>query len=335
MKCAFLLVLAFWFSGMAVANRVILFEPGQNNIKLISVAGKMFLIAKNQLARVEKSRVASPMPFAFECRDAAVLKEKIILATNQGIKIFDPRENAVTDLLPSVIPQKNIDYVAVDKNQQLWYGSRLEGCFMVTDSNQVVVKVRAPAINCIASTPDGNMWVGTNIGLYKFPPNGKEIFRYTEEGIEGYELPDAMVERVYTDTNSNVWVVMPDNISFIAGSNPEGEIPKYDFVGNKGNILFDIAKVPVAGRSYFFATAAGILYASNIRGDADHHKGEIHHTFNERAVAISDTIIERPLALKEGPVLRIFFSGSETWFITEKGMWTVSTKKLLRRLKGV
>src|SRR5690606_36803796 len=95
----------------------------------------------------------------------------------------------------------------------------------------------------LAATQDSNVWIGTNVGLYKMSLKDYSTIRYAEEGYSGYELPDNIIEQLYEDPFSNIWVVMPDNISFKRGNNYTGENPTYNFIGVKNNKIYSITPI--------------------------------------------------------------------------------------------
>lgn len=333
MKKFLLLTLFFYYMQAAFAFDVpITFAKKHNGwMKILSDSKKEFLVSSKGIELIEKNKTVEKLAFAFNCNDATILNENILLATDVGIKVFNTSDDSLKNYLPE-ISAKKITHVITDELKRVWFSVEFEGCFII-DNNAVFARVTAPVIYSLASTPDSNVWVGTNIGLYKVSLKEDKVFRYAEEGIEGLELPDNLVERLFTDNKSNVWVLMPEQVAFIPGKDFEGELPVYNHIGTKNNAIYSICDLPQSSSAYLFATAEGIIYTSNIKEDAFNHTGEIHQQINQTAFLITDAVIERPSEFKNERVLLIQKFDKHTWFITENGLWKIKTGKFIQTLK--
>jgi len=302
--------------------------PKEGNIQLLKAGKHSYCITNDGIYELEKKQLIQKISLQQRCNDAAVYNNNIVLATSNGIQLFNTKTNILTALFPETI-KGDINGIQTD-NKHLWFTKAFEGCFMIDDSNKVIQRVKVPVTYALAYTDNGNMWVGTNVGLYKIPIHGGEIVRYAEEGIASNDLPDNLVERLFTDAQSNVWVMMPGHITFIAADS-EDEFPDYEHVGKKDNELYDIAAA--SDKMYLFATAQGILLMQNSQHGEALYTGEIHQTINEKAYLLTDEITEKPEHLKNEPVIKIVNSGRETHFITNKGLWSVSTSKFIHTLE--
>lgn len=333
MKLPLLLALYFYcIQGAFAFDAPITFAKKHSGwMKILSDSKKEFLVSGNGIELIEKNRTSEKLTFTFNCNDAVMLNENILLATGAGIKVFNTSDNSLKDYLPE-ISTKKITHVITDALKRVWFSSEFEGCFMI-DGNNVAARVTAPVIYSLAGTPDSNVWVGTNIGLYKISLKEDKVFRYAEEGIEGLELPDNLVERLFADNKSNVWALMPGQVAFIPGKNFEGELPVYNHIGTKNNSIYSICDLPQSSSAYLFATSEGIIYTSNLKADEFNHTGEIHRQINQTAFLITDDVIERPPEFKSEKVLLIQKVDKHTWFITESGLWKIKTGKFIQNLE--
>ena len=176
-----------------------------------------------------------------------------------------------------------------------------------------------------------NVWVGTNLGLYKVPVTG-EVLRYAEEGIEGFEIPDNLVEHLFADEASNVWALLPEQMAFIPSKTSGGDVPAYAYPG-KNAAVFSIFKLPLSETAFLLATAQGLMYMHGLNGAASILSGEIYQSFHETAFVVPDAVLEKPSELADVPVLSVHTLADKTWFVTSKGLWHIPTKKLLKQLQ--
>lgn len=327
--CAFI----FLFSNLQAKHNNGVFEKELKNFVTILQAGnKKFLITANEIFLLGKNKTALKTSFSFTCNDACEYENKIALATGNGIVVYDDLKNTATGFMPQKITGR-ITHIQKDINGRLWFTKEFEGCFM-TNGTEVFQKIKVPATYSLVAAGDSNIWAGTNVGLYKIPASGAAITKFAEEGIEGNDIPDNLVERLFADSKSNVWAIMPEHISFIAHSNENSEFPDYGYLGTKENELYHIAELPDKKKqSYLFATKQGILYIPAITTSALVHIGEIHQTVTEKAFLMAGSNIQKPEQWKNEPVTYITTIGSQTYFVTVKGVWSISNAKLLRNIK--
>lgn len=311
------------------AENAIVFNKEESGFKkLLVIDKKEFFITSTTIYTVNKKDIQQKILLLSDCYDACVYKNAILLATKDGLKIFNTKENTIKDV--ASVTDKT-EHVAVDKENNIWFTKEFGGGYKI-QNDSVLRIIDAPAIYSLATTQDSNVWIGTNIGLYKISLAKNKIDRFVEEGIEGFELPDNLVEKIYADDASNIWAVMPDDISFISGAGNDDEIPDYRYVGSKQNKVLDICKTPLGSRSYLFATKEGVIYTADVKGDQLNHTGEIHQQFHEPAMFLNGALLEKPDALKDAVVNQIQIAGKEIIFITDKGLWRLKLNNLKQHL---
>ena len=331
MKFLLIIISLGTFSSYAKEGQYIFVKPEKKFTKLFSVSQKTYLVTSTNISEITKKGLQEKIPFNFVCNDACLLTGNIVLATDSGIMNYSVKNHSLNKLLPEKLSQK-VDHVITDASNHLWFSSMFGGAYMIDSADNILEKVKAPAIYSLAATPDKNVWVGTNIGLYKIPLSGAEINRYEEEGIEGYEISDNLVEKLFADENSNIWALL-DGITVFIPNKEVDDVPSYNYVGDKNNKVLSIVKIPASSESYLFATARGIIYAGDFNGYKNIHTGEIHQTYHETAYLLPENILEKPLQFKNDTIINIANANGYTWFITENGLWKLSTKKLVKNLK--
>ncbi len=329
-----LLVLFLLKRDVYARDRVYIFKEQENGFtKIMSLSKTVFFITATAIYQVNNKELNLKIQLIAKCNDAAVYKEGFALATDSGIFYYSIQDNALKRILPEQIANR-INHVVTDGLNRLWYTSNYDGAYMIDDNNNILSIVKAPVVYSIASTPDSTIWVGTNIGLYKIPLNSAKIFRYSEEGIEGFELPDNLVEQIYADKNSNLWALLPDKMVFIQhNKNEKEEIPSYRYIGSNANKVFCIHQLSVSDKTYLFATKEGIMYNKDLKGLKSINSGEIHQSYYETVYLIQDILIEKPFQLQDQMVINIATVGDYTWLTTIKGIWKINTRKLKKNLQ--
>jgi ligand-binding sensor domain-containing protein len=333
MKPVLLFITFFLFMHTAHAGDKYLFETEQNGlVKLLAVGKNNYLVTASHIYKIGGKRLEPQAKFPFTCADACVYQDGFALATDSGLVHYSVRHGRLKKLLQLPF-SKPVNNVLLDAQKRLWFSMPYEGAFLY-EGSQAHQKVHVPRLYALAATPDSTVWAGTNLGLYKVPATGTGILRYTEEGIEGAELPDNLVERLFADEASNVWALMPDNLAFIQGKNNDGHVAAYVYPGGNDNPVFSIAKLPISATSFLFATQQGLIFAQALKGMHAVHSGEIHQAYQETSYLVSDAMMQRPAELAGVPVLSVSNLGNHTWFVTARGIWSTTTKRLLKRLSA-
>ena len=331
MKKSFLLVLLSFSLLMSLAKSSPLFFPFENDgfCKLVTIKKDVYCVTKKALYKEEKKGLKRVVTFSSSCNAAACSQDKIWLAMEKGIVLFDSKNGVLTAMLPEDVTG-NITHIETDELNNIWFTKEWEGCFKISSQNKIQQIIQVPVTYSLTHTDDSNMWVGTNVGLYKVPVSGKEIVRYAEEGIADNDLPDNLVERLYGTRNS-VWAVMPGHISHIVSG--EEEAPDFENIGSHDNELYNVAQVPNQKQSFLFATKEGILYFSEVQNNEQFSTGEIHQQIKEKALHLEDNVTEKPTDGKSETVKAIELINEKIYFVTERGYWFISLSSFLKKLK--
>ncbi len=305
-------------------------KPQKGTIKILSTSNKRFIVTPEYIFEIKNDKIKKTIHLSFVCNDATILNGYIAIATDSGIIMYSISLDNFKPYLREYW-NKKIDYITTDAHNQLWFSSMYEGAFLINHDSIINLKIQAPVTYCIASTPDSNIWVGTNIGLYKILSKTLQSERYAEEGIEGYSIPDNIVEKLYADDDSNVWAQLSETIVFIS-SEQQSEPPAFDFIGDKENKLLSVVKLNTVKDGYLFATGKGIVFVKNIKALENHQSEEIHSTFEKKGVLLPDYAVKKPKEFKDLLIKTIYLDKHFTWFITEQGVWKIKNKVILTAL---
>lgn len=329
MKPVWLYLFLVFFSAVTFANGPVYKFPGNEKkpIKILLLKKDKYIISADNIYVVNRRKIRKVINIPFHCNDATVYKNDIILATDSGIVKYSISGKGFDFALIEKYKRK-IDCIISDGFQRLWFSSKFEGTYMVGKDLAFHSIMKSPVTYCIASTPDSSVWVATNVGLYKISEKDFTSVRFAEEGIEGYSIPDNIVENIFTDNTSNVWAKLSESLVYISNDNQLDDIPSFDYIVNKNNSLFSIASIN--HKAYLFVTSEGLIYLPDIH-PLDHHT-EIHDIQEEKGFSVSNEDIGKPKEWKACMVSNVIAVGNETWFITENGMWSIKTKILFSRL---
>lgn len=288
-----------------------------------------FVVKNNQIFQLKKDVLSKVVESNTSFNDAVVYNNQLWAATQSGIQVYDINKGYAQS--KHLLENKRVSQLTVDQHNRLWAALPLLGAYMKKDNDSFEVKVNAMGCYSIESTKDSSVWVGTSIGLYKLNESDFKYTRYAEEGHSGHELPDNIVEKLYKDDQSNVWVVMPDNISFKSSKNYSGEIPSYAFVGDKENNIRNI--IPLPKSSFLFVTdkSISLLASSELESHNHYQTEEVLTAHNAKAFGLNAEQLSAPNLLRNEPVLYAEKSNSKIYFITSKGAWSVSESAIIKK----
>jgi len=302
--------------------------PGNAPVKLLSFNKQTLFVGTRTVSLIRKDKLVTIIEQAATISAATIDGNDLWLGTDKGVQVYDLNDYK---LKQTYFPSTRISGVATDAFNRIWVATSLKGVYM-KHNDSFINKVNISCVYALECTADSNIWVGTNIGLYRIAGSDFKTTRYAEEGYSGYELPDNIVEKLYKDESSNIWVIMPDNISFKRSARYQGEIPTYAYVGDKQNAVKAI--VPVAGSAYVFVTEKGLFFlpAASIKDEHDNHGSEVFTADNAQAFALTPKQLSIPEKLISSPVTYAGKAGGELYFITAEGGWRIKEKELIKRI---
>jgi ligand-binding sensor domain-containing protein len=321
------------FLGASLSAKSRFAVTGQDPVrKVFTFNKKQYAITAHQLLLLKNDTSQLLYTLAGGINDAVMLGDEIAIASNAGLYFWRFANNSI-DSVTSFAGER-ISCLAKDAAGKLWVGNAYKGCYRQATRDSFELKLNIPSILSMTATADSNVWVGTNIGLYRVAIRDFATTRYAEEGYSGYELPDNIVEKLFSDDYANIWVVMPDNLSFKKGSSFSGEMPVFDFVGERNN---EVNAILLLDRKYYlFITQKGVssLPVTGLNEHHHHATEEVHESHGLMARACTNAELQSPVVLRNEPILNAVKDNGAVWFITAKGCWAVSEQKLKKILSG-
>lgn len=305
---------------------------GHKPVRVLNDDKQAYLVTDKAVLLLAKDGSKEVVKDAGAIADALLSGNQLWLATSDGLKVYDRKSRV---LLHQYFGGKQVPAIGLDVYNRVWVATAHDGVYMQVAADSFTQKLNMSAAYSLVCTKDSSVWIGTNIGMYHVSATDFNMVRYAEEGYSGHELPDNLVERLYKDDASNVWVLMPDNISFKSSSQYAGEIPSFGFVGEQRNEIATI--VALQQLSYLFVTGKGVILlpSSSLREESHQHNSEIFAAHTTQAFALSGAQLGTPYALKNSPVLFAEKAGNDIYFITAAGGWKIREKQLLKlMLKG-
>lgn len=126
-------------------------------------------------------------------------------ASDAGTQLFQK-----TDELLSA----SVKGIAVDSTQQVWVAG-LGGVTILNQDKKVRVLqpeqgVPSIYVHCIERAPDGSMWVGTDVGVVRYRPDGRHSLRFSRRW-----LLDDHVNDIAFDAQGTAWIATANGVSAI------------------------------------------------------------------------------------------------------------------------
>lgn len=145
-----------------------------------------------------------------------------------GLFILDGQTNKVfqipNDTVYNIATEGIIKCIIQDKWGYLWIGTEDNGLFKFDKKNnrfkKIVVNAYAPSDPVLSLEEDnlGNIWIGTNFGLYRYVVASGKFNRFeTEDGLTSNDMnPDASLKlsdgRIIAGTKNGADIIVPDEI---------------------------------------------------------------------------------------------------------------------------
>lgn len=310
-------------------------KENEHVVKMISGKKETYLISNYRVYRKCKDGFNVVINSPSVINDAIIDSNTLWIASDAGLFHTNLTDFKMEEEKGLVFKFKehNVNRLALDASGTMWIGTFGSGVY-TKKGRLFETKLEISPILSLATTPNGDVWVGTNVGMYRFRHNEKNWNRYAEEGYSGYELPDNIVENLFGDSQSNMWVLMPDIVSFVSVGNTDGHIPAYSYVGKPNNQVLDIVNLDKS--SYLFATTDGLVYLPGAPEDKhDHGSSEVHtEEKGPGAILVSNDKLNSPASLANEKVIKLLSEKDKIWFITNKGIWSVKTKQFRSIVKN-
>ncbi len=104
--------------------------------------------------------------------------------------------------------------VSLGPDNKLWTG--VMGGVSIRENNRLIKNLTPedgiPSIfvHCIEQSPEGVMWVGTDVGVVRFSPDGSHSLRFSKRWLTNDKVND-----IAFDKNGNAWLATANGVSLI------------------------------------------------------------------------------------------------------------------------
>ena len=113
-----------------------------------------------------------------------------------------------------VVLSAYIHGIALDDHKKLWAGGLGGVNILLQEKREKVLSVEngipSNNVNCIRHSPDGAMWVGTDVGVVRYQPDGSHSLRFSRRW-----LLDDKVNDIAFDIDGNAWIATTKGVSAI------------------------------------------------------------------------------------------------------------------------
>ncbi|QOR73625.1 hypothetical protein IMZ16_08925 [Cruoricaptor ignavus] len=300
-----------------------LFPVSAQSFSKILFNGKKEYAATEQALFInKKGKLDKIADFGSPANDAIIQDNLLWTATEKGIITYSLADGkAVSQLLSDL----DVTSLTKDSNGKIWASTKFSGIYKQSEKNDFTQVLSAGAGYVVCATPDGLVNAGTNLGLYSIRPDNTFI-RYAEEAHSGYGLPDNYVEKLFSDYQSNLWIIMPDNIAFRKSGQMMGEMPSFAFVGSKENEIYNILNT---GRSAFlFITREGVLLFPEASLAHEHHGGEVFNQENSPAFRLSADKLGTPKGERTASILNGAIHKNKLYLFNGTSLWAVNIPEI-------
>ena len=311
---------------VAALNMALTLKPNETvkNFFNISKHGNILVTSQEIYLVSQNNYKAIPFPYK-GFADAYYMNDTLFILRSDTIFFIPKNEDFKKSAKKVSLKQLDFEVplfnrIVVDKRRIIWVSSDFGGVYSLSlTMDSMFLRLMTPVINDINTTADSCFYVATNIGLYKYIPNQNAWIKYNEEALSGYEMPDNIMEKIMVDNASNIWVLMPDNISFLKfGEYHEVHIPSFQYLGDKETRLLSVNTYKMG---YILATTKGILYLKEIHHDES--ENEVHRTKNETALLLPNNELKTPKINQDQQIIYIGKNKKSTYLFTKKGYWVI------------
>ncbi len=185
--------------------------------------------------------------------DISVLGNNAYLATNNGFYIIDLPSNSIRKLTTrDGLPHNNINFIFIDKNQQVWIGPKGSGICKVDSANIEIHRLSKSPLDITGMTmdSDSSFWLSTK---------GKGVLKYNQDSLEHFDVQNGLAKNycydIVCDKNERLWVCHKPGISSI--DIKTGHIRRFDVVDKMGGDFNDLWED--TERNIWFASSQGII----------------------------------------------------------------------------
>lgn len=271
-----LLLFPFTCPAQSVTDSVI--------IKILPLQKKEYFFTRQAFYEMKNNKPVLLSGLEYEIQDAIEYHDTIWIGTSKRVYLYALKQPGIKQVntLPAEL---NISKIKADEEGAIWIASKNDGLWRLKNNKAEKLLDISPVYS-LEIAADRSVWAGSNVGLYKLNKQTNSWQRYAEEGYSGYEIPDNIVENLFSDLRSNMWVIMPDEFAFIRSQDNDGHVPGFRNISAQDFELKHIAEI-IPGQ-YVFITSKGIFLMRNRPAEHDHTQQEIKTVPDQKMYLLSN-----------------------------------------------
>ncbi len=195
----------------------------------IGTVGGGIVFRNAQTGTLESPAVLRDAPFLQRVR--ALARDRLsrlwIATRDGGVAIYDPRSQELRRVthkpgdVRSLSDNSTFSIIHLRSGDTLVGSAR--GLDRITAANFAVTRLALPVelggvqgarVSALTESPDGMVWVGTDVGLGRFDPRNGQWRVYREKHGSGTALPDNRVKALLIDSQGRLWVGMTRGLAW-------------------------------------------------------------------------------------------------------------------------
>ncbi len=252
----FLIVL----STSAQSQTIIHIPMGEKLLEILTLKKDIFVVTDKNMYQLKHKKLVEVYSSKTQILGAAVSGNYFYLLKKNSYEYFLTTYFGLITIMPldSAISKSIIGLRVDSAKQNVYLITRDEGIYNISYKG-TKLDITPNNLNDALFINDKDYWLATQSGLGH--QMGNRYVRYVEESITGSSIPDNMVEHLHRTPDNRLIVQMAEALSIfeLAGDKTEGHGTDLDFIGQKGNEIFDICGLPKGFT--LFATQQGLILA--------------------------------------------------------------------------
>ena len=244
----------------AQSQTIIHIPMGEKLLEILPLKNDIFVVTDKNMYQLKHKKLKVVYTSKTQILGAAVSDRYFYLLKKNSYEYFLTTYLGLTTIIPldSAISKSMIGLRVDSAKQNVYLITRDEGIYKISQK-EIKLELTPNNLNDALFINDKDYWLATQSGLGH--QIGNRYVRYVEESITGSSIPDNMVEHLHRTPDNRLIVQMAEALSIfeLEGDKTEGRGTDLDFIGQRGNEIFDICGLPKGFT--LFATQQGLILA--------------------------------------------------------------------------
>lgn len=331
-KCAVILHFLFLFSSGKMLSQPIFTSPDNDQIiDCFSISNRDIILTEHTIFITNKGIIRHSHRISERIIDGIMTNSKFWFCTESGIYKSSIKKDKLIDIQKINFPLSDYSSVKLktelSNHENVWVFTRDEGIYKSVGDSVFSLLLKANMLNDLFVVSGDDYWMATDAGLLH--KVGGNIFKYSEEGVAGFEVPDNIVDNLYGDVD-HLMAKMSSTISLLKleGENTESHGKTISYIGEKGNSIYHACFL--SNGSVLFATQMGLICLSK---DSFTHEAEddiFHEVFQASENSAARLLNSSILPSKSIRIYKIRqLTRNKLYLIGEKTIYRMPLNKLL------